>query len=253
MSAVGFALGRATGWVVAPVFGLVSFVRHARTFHPSGPTFHAAVRLHAQTPEELRELGSRLAGHALVRFSGALWKHTETRLDVLGCAIRLRHDELETPEPALDDQDLLFATIKRPWTMPFAPFTTDVRDYLGNDYFAVSPFDAGLDRTIYFRLHPLMHSEFSARHQRDTRSVRLARDVAHGTAALVLDVGTGPFGPWRPLLTLSLERLANVDGEALRFRPFRDGRGVRPRGFVHALRLGVYSLSQRARPKDASA
>lgn len=32
--------------------------------------------------------------------------------------------------------------------------------------------------------------------------------------------------------------------------PFRAGRGVEPRGFVHGLRRGVYTLSQRARPRS---
>lgn len=247
MSAIGFALGRAAGWVVAPMFGLVSFARHARTFHPRGPTFHAAVTRHADAAVEFDPIVERLVGRALVRFSGALWKHTESRLDVLGCAVRLQSDARETAEPADDDQDLLFATIRRPWTMPFAPFTTDVNDYLANDYYAVSPFDLGFGRRAYLRLHPV-HPAFE---QTGTRSERLAREVERGQAALNLEISDGPFGPWAPLLVLSLECLADVDGEALRFNPFRQGRGVRPRGFIHALRAGVYSLSQRARPKHA--
>jgi hypothetical protein len=248
MTAAAFALGRAAGWVAAPVFGLVSFARRARTFHPRGPTFHAAAARHVAAPSELHELADRLAGPALVRFSGALWKNAEGRLDVLGCAVRLRRDARATAEPCDDDQDLLFATIRRPWSMPLAPFTTDVRDYLANDYFAVSPFDVGLGRRVYLRLRPAHRSTET----NGTRSERLAREVEHGRARLTLEVADGPFGPWSPVLALVLERVAAVDGEALRFRPFRQGRGVRPRGFVHALRLGVYAVSQRARPSRAA-
>lgn len=180
-----------------------------------------------------------------MRFSGALWKHSEDAQDVLGCAIRFRRDDQETPEPADDDQDLLFATIRRPYTMPFSPLSTNVEDYLANDYFAVSPFDVGIGERIYLRLHPARRSSEA----RGTRSEKLARDVVEGHAQLNLEYGFEPFGPWHPLATVSLERVAHVDGEAIRFRPFRAGRGIRPRGFVHALRSGVYAVSQWARPR----
>jgi hypothetical protein len=244
MTAAGFALGRVVGWMVAPAFGLVSFARRARTFHPRGPTFHAAVARHVEAPVELHAVADRMVGPALVRFSGALWKHAEGRRDVLGCAIRLRRDDRATAEPAEDDQDLLFATIRRPWTMPFAPLATRVGDYLANHYFAVSPFDVGLELRVYLRLRP----EHPSRQEAGPRNERLARDVAQGDVRFTLEAARRPFGPWSPLLVVALERIASVDGEALRFRPFRQGRGVRPRGFVHALRLGAYALSQRARP-----
>jgi hypothetical protein len=244
MTAVGTALGRAAGWAAAPFFAAVSFARRARTFHPRGPVFHAEVSPHATVPSHLRALGERLSGPALVRFSGALWKKTESVPDVLGCALRVRRTKEETAEPAGDDQDLLFATIRRPWTMPFSPLTTNRRDYLANDYFAVSPFDVGLEHDVYLRLHPERHS---TTHE-GTRSDRLARAVMRGEARLVLEAAQKPFGPWTPVAAVVIERDAAVDGEALRYRPFREGRGVRPRGFVHALRKAVYPASQSARP-----
>lgn len=247
MAEVSGALGKAAGWAAAPFFGVVSFARRARTFHPRGPIFHAAVKRHATAPAHLRALGERLTGPALVRFSGALWKNAESAPDVLGCAIRVRREASETAEPAGDDQDLLFATILRPWTMPVSPFTTDAHDYLGNDYYAVSPFDVGLAHHVYLRLRPAHPSVGAA----GTRSERLVREVRLGHALLTLEAADGPFGPWAPVATVTLQRPAAVDGEALRFRPFRQGRGVRPRGFIHALRLGVYAISQRARPEHA--
>jgi hypothetical protein len=39
-----------------------------------------------------------------------------------------------------------------------------------------------------------------------------------------------------------------LDQEALRFDPFRDGRGITPVGFVHSMRKLTYLASQRARP-----
>jgi hypothetical protein len=235
-------LGRISGWVVAPLFAVVSFARRARTFHPSGSTLHAAVLRHPRAPAELHVLADRLAGHAIVRFSGALWKHAERLPDVLGCAIRFRRDLRDDAEAAADDQDLLFATIRRPWTMILAPITTHIDDYLHNDYFGVSPFDIGAERPVYFRLRP----QRSAALCEGTRSVKLVSDVER-RAALELQCSANPYGAWQPVVELVLERPALLDDEQLRFSPFRTGRSVRPRGFIQAMRRSVYQASQGAR------
>ncbi len=243
--------GVAVGWVIGPLFGLTSWLRRSRTFHPRGAVYHAWAAQHPAVAQELSPLAERLTGGALVRFSGALWKRAESVPDVLGCAIRLRDGnsgDSDDAAPAEGDQDLLFATIRRPWTMPFAPFTTAVHDYLANDYFAVSPFDAGLPRSVYLRLHPVEANREGGGSRKD----RLARAVARHDAVLELEASYGPFGPWAPLITLVLQRPARVDPERLRFRPFRSGRGLMPRGFVHSLRVGVYALSQGARPNQST-
>ncbi len=41
---------------------------------------------------------------------------------------------------------------------------------------------------------------------------------------------------------------AKVDQAALHFSAFNDGKGIVPRGFVHAIRLAVYPASQEGRP-----
>jgi hypothetical protein len=243
----GGLIGAIAGWTIAPLFALLSFVRQARTFHPRGPTYHASVVEHPSAPPTLQPLARRLTGHALVRFSGALWKGSQTLPDVLGSALRFRRNENETPDPDDDDQDLLLATIRRPYTMFLSPLTTRISDYFANDYFAVSPFDVGLPRPVYFRLRP-----DHASRETGTRNERLLRQVSRANAGLSLEVSDHPFGPWDPLLRVTLERLASIDGEALRFHPFRAGRGLRPRGFIHAVRLGVYTLSQRARPRHGA-
>jgi hypothetical protein len=240
---VRFAAGRALGWVLAPLFAGVSYVRQARTLHPRGPTCQATLTTDGDVSPGWAPLAERLAGPALVRLSGALWKRADRLPDVLGCAVRLVRDDRPTADAAVDDQDLLFATVLRPWTMPISPFTTDVRDYFANDYFAVSPFDVGADRPVYFRLHPLSSSVV-----RGSRSERLARSMEARQAVLKLEIGARPFGPWEPLSVMTLLRIAPIDGERIRFRPFRAGRGLRPLGFVHAMRLAVYASSQRARP-----
>jgi hypothetical protein len=52
---------------------------------------------------------------------------------------------------------------------------------------------------------------------------------------------------WQPVASIRLLEGAAIDPAALRFWPFQTDRGVTPRGFVHALRRGVYWASQRAR------
>jgi hypothetical protein len=81
-----------------------------------------------------------------------------------------------------------------------------------------------------------------------SREQRLLREIGRGGVTLELEWSESPLGPWLPLVSIKLERAASLDGAALHFRPFRDGRGMRPHGFIHALRRGVYAASQRARP-----
>jgi hypothetical protein len=234
-------MGTALGWAAAPVFALVSRLRHARTFHPRGDVFHAVV---TALPGG-GALGAALAGPALVRLSGALWKSRWEHLDVLGFALRLRRRDDASAEPDPDDQDLLFATILRPWTMALAPLTTDASDYLRNTYYAVSPFDVPGFGRAFLRLRPEARSGSSGR----TRSERLDATVAQQGALLTLAVRRRWRWGWVPVARIELRERADVNQEALAFSPFRDGRGIVPRGLVHALRRRVYPSSQRARPR----
>lgn len=237
----GEALGTGLGQVAAPVFALVSRARRARTFHPRGDAFLAEV---TALPGGGR-LGEALAGPALVRFSGALWKSRWEHLDVLGCALRLRRHDDASAEPEADDQDLLFATILRPWTMGLAPFTTDASDYLGNLYYAVSPFDVPGFGRAFLRLRPEAHRSDEGR----DRAGRLDATVARDGVVLTLEVRQRWRWGWVPVARVTLRERSEVNQEALAFSPFRDGRGLVPRGLVHALRRAVYPASQGARPR----
>jgi hypothetical protein len=164
----------------------------------------------------------------------------------LGVALRLRESESVTTEILSSDQDLLFATIISPFTMPLAPFTTNAHDYLANKYWAVSPFRVGQARHVKFRLSPACRTEQS--------SSGLGRDEALISA---VERARVPFRlearhtfqlTWQPLATVWLTEQLAIDQEALRFVPFQNGRGIVPCGFVHALRRGTYAASQRARP-----
>lgn len=266
--------GELVGLLAAPVFAVTSALRRARTFHPRGDCADADVSVADGVPRQHRGLAERLSGNAFVRFSDALTKKKARWPDVLGCAIRFGGD---VDDPAtLGDQDLLFATIKRPWTMPFSPFTTKVHDYLANDYFAVSPFsvpplrdgDVADASRVWFRLRPASKdpgavvattsstgpisslrasTSRSRRGPAEQRRRRFERAIANGDAVFTLGIAHSPWGPFAPLVRIQIVSVRLTDPASLRFDPFRSGRGIEPRGFVHAMRRSVYGASQRAR------
>jgi hypothetical protein len=261
--------GELLGLAAAPLFVVTTALRRARTFHPRGDCADADVSVAEDVPLKYRPLAERLAGNAFIRFSDALTKKKARWPDVLGCGIRFGGD---VDDPAMHgDQDLLLATIKRPWTMPFSPFTTKVHDYLANDYFAVSPFsvrDTRSRRRVWFRLRPSSKEPGSTitttsasgpisslrastmktrRTPAEQRRRRFERAIANGAAVFTLAIAQSPWGPFVPLVRIQLVSVRLTDPANLRFDPFRDGRGIEPRGFVHALRRSVYGASQRTR------
>lgn len=224
---------------MAPLTAALSRARHARMFHPTGLVYDALV-----TPVAIDggwgRLAERLQGAAIVRLSSAWWKRREWR-DVLGCAIRFEGGE--------GVQDLLLATIKHPWTTPFAPLTTHHHDFLDNHYYGVSPFHSEDAGRIDLRLRPSWPSRGGR-----SREERLARAVENRSASFVLEarrhrhpLDVRHHEP-HPICLIELVAPASgVDQERLRFDPFRSGRGLEPVGFVHSLRIGTYRASQRAR------
>jgi hypothetical protein len=265
MSSPGNALGWLAGLVSSPATGLISALRRSRMFHPSGLLFQAEVEA---VPGSAAAAGvaARLVGPALVRWSSALWKEGAThggkrdgkraeRPDVLGCAIRFSQAPLGT-QPKPEDQDLLLATIQRPWSMPFAPATTRQHDFLANYYYGVSPFQVPPLGRIEWRLVPEAPRRGELQLPASmTRAERLAAALQAGSAHLLLE--WAPYsGPLRrpaaelftPLVRLALTAELELDQEALRFHPFRMGRGIEPVGFVHAMRRATYLTSQALRP-----
>ena len=221
-------LGRAAGWFLAPVTGTLSLIRRARMFHPEGALLEARIE---PIRGRLEQLGQRLEGPALVRLSTAWWRGGKEWIDALGIALRI------------DTQDLLFATIRFPWTTLLAPITTEQHDFLANDYFAVSPFDiSGVGRG------KLRLVGSRPRHLSGTRAERLDSALERGEAWLRLEVRLEQAPAWEPAALIHLVRRVPLDDQRLRFSPFRDGKGLTPRGFVHQLRRATYLVSQLARP-----
>ena len=142
MSRVGEVVGRVGGWALAPVTAAVAAARHSRVFHPDGVVFEVVIQPTAEDPD-LWRLAKRLEGTGIARLSSALWKGDKEWIDNLGLALRFG-----------DDQDLLFATIRSPWTTVLAALRTKFHDFLANDFYAVSPFRVDGIGRVRWRLVP---------------------------------------------------------------------------------------------------
>lgn len=242
---IGEILGFAAGAVIAPLAAVVSVLRRGRAVHRSGVVYRAEVTADALSGAE-KEAGLRLAGPALVRFSSGLWRaETERRPDLLGVAIRFRKDMTVSALPAQGDQDLLFATLRRAWLFLPAAFTTNVKSFLWDDYYTVSKLDSEELGLVKFRLvTPRIPDNGQSREQ------ALEQAVKDGTAVLALqarDVRRGAV--YEPVARIRLIERVDVDEDALRFSPFRAGRGIVARGFLNAVRVLPYAASQLARPQ----
>ena len=231
-------VGRMVGVLVAPLVFLVALVRGARAFHPDGGVFRAEVRATA-VDAPLVAVAERLAGPALARLSAAMVRGEVEKPDVLGLGLRFG---------AAGTQDLLLATFDGfgPRQLRAAMATTDVHDFLHNDYRAVSPFR--VDGLGLVTLHA--RGDASGGGDGVSRGERLAEAMAAGRARLHVEARPLPpdgDGAPRPLVDLVLVGRASVPPASLRLSPFRDGLGLRPVGFLAGIRWVVYPVSQLAR------
>ena len=238
--------GLVAGKLLAPITFTTSRVRHARMFHPDGVTYQARVETCGDALD-LYTLGRRLSGDAIVRLSSAWWRGKEWP-DVLGIALRFQSPGSHPLTPGIEDQDLLLATVRFPWTTPFAPLATRFGSFLWNHYHAVSPFEVPDVGRVKLRLRsPRLENTGPL-----SRVEHLERAVVEGRAEWVLEVRRLNRMPllrqWEPVATVTLTRAIDVDQTALRFSPFRVGRELTPVGFVHYLRVAAYAASQRGRP-----
>lgn len=235
------AIGRAIGGVLSPVVWQGSLIRGARLFHADGVVYCAGVKALA-VEGEVGALAQRLAGPALVRLSSALWRWRGggrgRRPDLLGIAVRFRASEEVVPAASEGDQDLIFLSARRFSMIPIAFFTTKTRDFMANDYYAQLPFNVADFGRAEFRLVPLRASTVEG-----DRLEKLERAAASGLALLRIEVRRGRRGRWMAVADIELYEQVNIDQNALRFDPFRTGRGITPRGLLQATRLATYAAS----------
>jgi hypothetical protein len=244
---IGELLGLGAGAAIAPLAALGSFVRRGRVVHKHGVTYRAEVVPEAKHGAAL-DVAGRLAGPALVHFSSGLWRlDHEIRPDILGCSIRFRSTTAASALPAPGDQDLLLATLRRAWQLAPAALVTNVHSFLWDDYYGVGKFDSAELGLVKWRVTTPRIPGSAA-----SRVLTLEAAVKAGTAVLHLqarDVLAGAL--YQPVAAIRLLERVAVDETALRFSPFRAGRGIVPRGFLNALRILPYAASQLARPKHA--
>ncbi|HEX8822185.1 MAG TPA: hypothetical protein VF794_19825 [Archangium sp.] len=242
---LGEIVGRAVGTLWGPQFRATSERRHARALHAEGICLQAEV-VPVQTDPPFTDVAERLAGSALVRLSTATWRGGREWPDILGASVRFRRDTHLSAEAAPGDQDVLFATLRHVVTLAPAFLSTHVHDWLDNDYYGLAPFTVrGLGKA------KLRLTSLRADSQRHGSRVERLRDAMYaGQAVLTFEVLPRERGlphTWTPLAELFLRDEVVLDPERLRFDPFRDGLGIIPRGFLHAIRLPVYQQSQEGR------
>ncbi len=244
MGMMGETVGRAVGHLWGPPFRALAEWRNARSLHPEGVCLQAEV-VPVRTDAPFTSVAERLAGPALVRLSTATWRGGREWPDILGAAVRLRQSAHVTEEAAPGDQDLLFSTLRHMWTLAPAMFTTQVHDWLSNDYYGIAPFDVRRLGRVKLRLTTLKDDA-----RQGSRVERLYEAVQEGRALLTLEVHPmeDPLPrTWTPLADIYLREEVTLHPERLRFNPFRDGLGITPVGFLHAMRRTAYLQSQEGR------
>jgi hypothetical protein len=240
--------GLAVGALVAPFTGLGSLLRRTRVVHASGIVFKADVKAAATATGAAGDVGARLEGPAIVRLSSGLWPvDKERRPDLLGATVRFRKDETPSAAPDKTDQDVLFATLRNALLFLPALLTTNVRTFLGDDYYAVGVFDAAELGRVKLRL---LTPHIPASEKNRVESLRDAVD--QGLAVFELQARELRMGArWETIARIRLtEEAPEIDQQALRFSPFRAGRGIVARGFLNAARILPYAASQLARPSS---
>ena len=227
--AVLYLIGALLGLVIGLLFFLISLFRGSRALHADG------VICRAEVIAKDSVVGPRLAGPALVRFSGALHKDGSPDQDILGLEIRLQREA--TSDVRVGDQDLLLASFESFGAIGKAKKSTNVRDYLANTYSTVTRWLVPGIGSAVLHCRPAGPRASSTSH----RNAQLDADIAADRARMLLSVDQNDVAEIR-----ILERLAD-DLRTLRTSMSRHGRGVRAVGLRNGIRVTVYPLSQLAR------
>ncbi len=242
---VNYGIGVFFGLLLSWVFFLLSFLRGARFFHPSGVVY-SGWALPASGIDNVAEaqVAARLAGAVVVRFSGGLFKSDGrgVRRDSLGLGMRFHCQ----PGPCSTDgsrgcQDLFLVSFRSFRAMAHDIMATNPNDYLANTYWTVVPYEVeGLGR-VSLRITP---SRVGASGK--ARDERLEDAVRAGMARLRLEVAPLGTDDYRPLAELRLQEWVDWE-EALHLSPRASGSGLRPIGFLQGLRVAPYAASYLAR------
>lgn len=236
-------LGRGAGVLTAPIAGGIARLRNARTFHPTGLIHRVDLRVHQRCAEDIRTAAARIAGSGLIRLSSSWWK-TGERPDLLGIGIRIAPAETRSSPP----QDLLFATARSLVTLLPGALTTNVHDFLANDYFAMAPFMIDGVGRVKLKLKTRGRApEGPGGTDRAHRLLEALRtDDGAGFDLMILR-----HGEYQPFLRVLIGERVMLDDNSfeLSLSVEHDGRGIRPVGFVNGIRRMAYRASTRARTR----
>lgn len=237
-------MGLIAGTALSPLFLVGSALRDARFFHPRGLCFHAVVEPARAVQPGFETLASRLSGDALVRLSSALWREERNLPNLLGLSIRFKaQPPLE--KPTVVSQDLLTATARSPWTLAVDSVRTNQHDFLANRYYGMSPFEVDGLGSIQIRITPKPTTSMG-----EDRYQKLAYAVGTSEVRLLMEVlDRRTSSEWQPVVEIRLEKEVDIDESKLQFWPFRNGLGIKPKGFVHFLRPMPYVASRFGRNK----
>ncbi len=225
-----FAVGALLALVVSIYIFFRSLIRGARAFHPRGSVCLAEVIALDDV------VGARLVGPARVRFASSTSAENSPTPSIIGMSIKFG-----------SDQDLALATFESFITAREASKTTDVSDYLANQYGSVAPLRVRGLGVIWLRAIPDPAAHVP---KTGTRTERLEADITAGRAKFVLEAreAPGPGGAVRSrLVEIRLTERLPADDPAHHISMFRTGRGVVPTGFRNGIRSVVYPVSQFAR------
>jgi hypothetical protein len=194
-------------------------------------------------PGPYQELGLRLQGGALARFSGVFGTRPN-RPDVLCCALHCGAGPRSAVcDPSESDQDLLFASCRHALTLALSPLSTNASDYLRNDYFGIWPFEAAPFGRIKLRLTSL-----SCSGQGPSRDAKLLSLLAGSPVQLQLEVRAHQFGAeYRPIAVVELFEQVDEGRHPWHFDVFRCGRGIHPVGVIPRLSRSLLITGRRGR------
>ncbi|HEX5746844.1 MAG TPA: hypothetical protein VFZ09_11425 [Archangium sp.] len=226
------------------VFFLLSFLRRARFFHPTGVVYTATAYPAPGLASVVgMEAAERLSGCALVRFSGGIFKQhgTAVRTDSLGLGVRFHGKPGPCATNERGGQDLFLVSFHSFGAIAHDIKATNPGDYLANTYWAITPYEVKGFGQVSLRI-----TASGSGAPGSSRDERLEDAVQAGTASLRLEMAPWGTNDYQPLADVRLESRVELEDE-LRLTPHAAGCGLRPIGFLQGLRVFPYAASHLAR------
>lgn len=221
------------GVAAAVVMGAASALRRKRVFHPDGVAFEATLQVTGAEHGAplLDEAGRRVALVRLSRGAGL----PRSLPDFLGLALRVP----DAHGPGAHQDLLLVSAGDRP---VLRHALVPVRGFDHQRFSTLLPYEVG-GRKVLFGARvvgeggPVPLQLGDLRDRAATTGLRFALELAE------------PSGEWEPIGIVDVgARLADAEGDALRFDPANTGGGIEPVGVVQTIRRLAYRASQAARP-----